>query len=188
MLTHTGTIAGTPMYLSPEALKGPDAIDGRSDIYSLGAVGYFLLTGQPVFTGATIAEVCSAHLYSNPKRPSEQIETSLSPDLETLILRCLAKGPCGPPTGRWPPAGSPASLHGCGEIGPTRTPVFGGSGTGPSFASIARIRSNLDPNRLWTSIGHGVPALSRAGLLRDQQSVYCTRLPGPFYRMSPPFS
>ena len=97
MLTRTGTITGTPMYFSPEALKDPDSIDGRSDLYSLGAVGYLLLTGQDVFTGTTIAEVCSAHLHHNPKRPSERIERSLSVDLETLILRCLAKDPADRP-------------------------------------------------------------------------------------------
>ncbi|HKZ30804.1 MAG TPA: hypothetical protein VJ648_00445 [Vicinamibacteria bacterium] len=58
-VSRTNVVQGTPLYLSPEAITAPDQVDGRGDIYALGAVGYFLLTGQHVFSGATLVEVCS---------------------------------------------------------------------------------------------------------------------------------
>ncbi|MEM9192514.1 MAG: serine/threonine-protein kinase [Myxococcota bacterium] len=85
-------VLGTPLYMAPEAISAPDAVDGRSDLYALGAVGYFLLTGKPVFQGATIVEVCAHHLHSSVTPPSEHIP-SVPSDLEELILQCLEKEP-----------------------------------------------------------------------------------------------
>jgi hypothetical protein len=90
-LTNENTITGTPMYLAPEAITSPDAVDARSDLYALGAVGYFLLTGQHVFDGATIVEVCSKHLLETPVAPSQRLGKPLPKDLEALMLACLAK-------------------------------------------------------------------------------------------------
>jgi serine/threonine-protein kinase len=84
-------ITGTPMYLSPEAIKSPDTVDGRTDIYALGAVAYFLVTGQHVFEGETIVEVCSKHLTMEPIPPSTRLGRALPADLEDVILKCLAK-------------------------------------------------------------------------------------------------
>jgi serine/threonine-protein kinase len=84
-------IIGTPLYLSPEAITNPQGVDGRSDLYALGAVGYMLLTGAPPFGGASVVEVCGHHLHTTPTPPSERVPTPLPEDLERLILKCLAK-------------------------------------------------------------------------------------------------
>lgn len=92
-LSTDNAVSGTPQYLSPETITSPDLVDARSDIYSLGAVGYFLLTGEHVFTGATLVEVCAAHLHERPVSPSERLGKPVPPDLERLVLQCLAKDP-----------------------------------------------------------------------------------------------
>ena len=96
-LTQANVIQGTPLYLSPEAIRAPDAVDARSDLYGLGAVGYYLLTGTHVFGGATTVEVCSHHLHSLPVPPSERLGRPLPTDLERLILACLEKDPARRP-------------------------------------------------------------------------------------------
>ena len=96
-LTQANLIQGTPLYLSPEAIRAPDAVDARSDIYGLGAVGYYLLTGTHVFDGATAVEVCSHHLHSRPEPPSERLGRPVPARLERLILACLEKDPAGRP-------------------------------------------------------------------------------------------
>jgi serine/threonine-protein kinase len=92
-LTNTNTIIGTPLYLAPEAILTPDAIDARSDLYAMGAVGYFLLTGQPVFSGASVVEICVQHVHAEPVPPSVRLDSAVPATLEALILRCLAKKP-----------------------------------------------------------------------------------------------
>jgi hypothetical protein len=92
-VTAHDVVLGTPLYISPEALKGPALVDVRSDIYSLGAVAYYLLTAQPVFAGPSMFEVCAQHLQSIPVAPSERLGRALPGDLEAIVLRCLAKAP-----------------------------------------------------------------------------------------------
>lgn len=92
-----GSIVGTPLYISPEALTLPDEVDGRSDLYSLGAVAHFLLTGAPVFNGRSVVEVCGQHLFSAPEPPSEVLGWRIDDDLERLVLDCLAKEPSARP-------------------------------------------------------------------------------------------
>jgi serine/threonine-protein kinase len=96
-LTQADTLTGTPLYMAPEAITSPDLIDARTDLYALGAVGYYLLTGHDVFTGRTVVEVCSHHLHSMPVPPSERLGTAVDADLEELILRCLEKDPAERP-------------------------------------------------------------------------------------------
>jgi serine/threonine-protein kinase len=86
-------VVGTPFYLSPEAIVAPESIDARSDLYSVGALGYELLTGRPPFEGATVFEVCGHHLHSTPVPPSDRIGARVDPGLEELVLACLAKTP-----------------------------------------------------------------------------------------------
>jgi len=73
ILTHDNTIQGTPLYMAPETISKAGGAEPRSDIYALGAVGYFLLTGEHVFTGKTIVEVCAHHLHTDPVPPSERL-------------------------------------------------------------------------------------------------------------------
>ena len=92
-LTGINAIIGTPMYLAPEGILSPDSVDNRSDLYALGAVGYFLLTGQTVFTGSSVIEICVQHVNAKPVPPSIRLGGDISHALETLILQCLAKHP-----------------------------------------------------------------------------------------------
>jgi eukaryotic-like serine/threonine-protein kinase len=92
-LTAQDMVIGTPLYMAPEAIEHPEKIDHRTDIYAVGAVGYFLLTGAPVFSGKDTLEICRRHIKDQPQPPSERINRPVSPDLEALILRCLAKKP-----------------------------------------------------------------------------------------------
>jgi hypothetical protein len=85
------TIAGTPHYVSPEAINDPEHLDPRADIYALGAVGYWLLTGKVVFEGRTAWEVCSQHLLTPPSPPSARLGRPLPEDLEKVILHALEK-------------------------------------------------------------------------------------------------
>nr|MDQ2643754.1 serine/threonine protein kinase [Myxococcota bacterium] len=86
-------LTGTPLYMSPEQITDPQHVDGRSDLYALGAVAYFLLTGEPPFTGSSVVEVCGHHLHTVPVRPSERLGQHLPEDLERLVLALLEKKP-----------------------------------------------------------------------------------------------
>jgi hypothetical protein len=96
-ITSPNAVTGTPLYLSPEAVNDPDRVDARSDVYAIGAVGYFLLTGSPVFTGATVMEICMKHIQAAPEPPSARRGERIDPSLEGLLLRCLAKSPADRP-------------------------------------------------------------------------------------------
>jgi serine/threonine protein kinase len=92
-LTAAGSVTGTPLYLSPEAVQNPASVDHRSDLYAVGAVGYFLLTATTVFDGASVVEICMKHVQAVADPPSQRLGRRVSPDLEALILRCLSKRP-----------------------------------------------------------------------------------------------
>ena len=92
-LTREGAITGTPLYMSPEALTSPGDVDARSDIYAVGAVGYFLLTGTHVFRGRTLVEVFGHHLHTPPEPPVSRLGKPCPADLEALLLACLSKAP-----------------------------------------------------------------------------------------------
>ncbi len=91
-LTQHGTIIGSPPYMSPEQAAGRGELDARSDIYSLGAVAYFLLTGQPPFVRETAMLMLMAHAYE-PVHPPAALRPELPADLEAIVLRCLEKDP-----------------------------------------------------------------------------------------------
>jgi serine/threonine-protein kinase len=86
-------LAGTPLYFSPEAIVSPEHVDGRSDLYALGSVAYYLLTGQPLFEGRTVMEVCAHHLHTRPVPPSVRAGFAIEPALEAVVMQCLAKSP-----------------------------------------------------------------------------------------------
>ena len=89
----TKVILGTPAYLPPEAVTDPGRIGPAFDLYALGCVGYFLLTGRKVFEGKTDVDMCLQHVTQIPKRPSEVAAVHIPTELEDVILKCLAKAP-----------------------------------------------------------------------------------------------
>jgi serine/threonine-protein kinase len=91
-LTQEGAIAGTPAFMSPEQAGGQQDLDRRSDIYSLGALAYFLLTGQPPFAGQSMIQMLLAHI-SEPPKPLTEHRPDVPGDLQAVVLRCLAKEP-----------------------------------------------------------------------------------------------
>jgi len=96
-LTAADSITGTPLYLPPECIQDPDQADARSDLYSLGGVGYFLLTGRPVFEAASVLEIIRRQVETPPQAISEIVRRPVSPELEKLLLSCLAKSPADRP-------------------------------------------------------------------------------------------
>ena len=95
-LTKDGTTAGTPAYMAPEMATGA-AFDRRADIYSLGCIGYFLLTGTQVFEESTAVAIALAHVQKQPVLPSQRTELPVPSALEEVIMRCLAKNPADRP-------------------------------------------------------------------------------------------
>lgn len=91
------TISGTPQYMAPEAISTPEQVDARTDLYALGAVGYFLLTGQHLFTGRNLVEICGHQLHSLPPPPSARASAPVPSDLEAVVLACLEKDPARRP-------------------------------------------------------------------------------------------
>ena len=85
-----GSFSGTPLYMSPEQASAYEEVDGRADIYSLGAVAYYLLTGQPPFTSKNVLELLAAHRNSEVAPPSH-LATAIPADLDQVILKCMAK-------------------------------------------------------------------------------------------------
>jgi serine/threonine protein kinase len=90
-LTSAEVATGTPLYMSPEQIQAPMQVDGRGDIYAVGAVGYFLLTGTPVFNGSTMVEICMHHIRTPAESISQRLGRPVSPELEALLLKCLEK-------------------------------------------------------------------------------------------------
>jgi len=95
-LTNADAIQGTPQYMSPEAIRTPREVGPAADLYALGAVGYFLLTGTHVFAG-NVVEICGHHLHTSPDAPSARLGAAVDAELEALILACLAKRPADRP-------------------------------------------------------------------------------------------
>jgi serine/threonine-protein kinase len=92
MKTADHVASGTPAYMAPETLTGA-AIDAGVDIYALGCVGYWLLTGQLVFEADTALNVAIKHIHEAPVPPSQRSELEVPAELDALILSCLEKRP-----------------------------------------------------------------------------------------------
>jgi tRNA A-37 threonylcarbamoyl transferase component Bud32 len=86
-------VVGTPHFMPPEAVERPESVDSRGDLYSLGAVGYWLLTGKTLFERETIEDLLVCQVKEPPPHPSQRLGRPLSSDLADLIMRCLAKRP-----------------------------------------------------------------------------------------------
>ncbi len=95
-LTEPEAISGTPAYMAPEMASG-EQVDSRADLYALGCVGYYLVTGQRIFEGNHPMQVLLQHLKSEPVPPSERLGRPVPPLLERLLLHCVAKSPADRP-------------------------------------------------------------------------------------------
>lgn len=91
-LSTKSTILGTPHYIAPEAVTDAEHIGPAADLYALGCVGYFLLTGKRVFDGGTPIEICINHVTKPPTPPSQHV-SGLPSELDAIIMRCLDKQP-----------------------------------------------------------------------------------------------
>jgi hypothetical protein len=99
-LTSPDMVAGTPAYLSPETANG-DPVDGRSDLYSLGCVAYWMLTGRQVFEAEGVIQMIARHLQATPEPPSRFSEEPIPAQLDAIVLACLAKRPADRPASAW---------------------------------------------------------------------------------------
>jgi serine/threonine-protein kinase len=112
-LTVQGTILGSPPYMSPEQAAGKEGLDGRSDIYGLGGVAYYLLTGRPPFVRDTAMQMLLAHAYETVVPPCD-VNPAVPADLQAVVLRCLHKEPAQ----RYPDAHSlERALAACQDAG-----------------------------------------------------------------------
>lgn len=91
-LTDDGEITGSPLYMAPELAMDAENADARADIYAVGAVAFFMLTGRPPFPGNRPIKVLIAHAHDEVPKPSSLVP-SVPADLEAILLRCLAKAP-----------------------------------------------------------------------------------------------
>ena len=98
-LTREGVIAGTPAYMYPEAITASGPVDHRSDIYSLGCVAYWLLTGELVFAAETPVAMLAQHANAEPVAPSQRSELEIPAGLDDAVLACLTKRPDDRPQG-----------------------------------------------------------------------------------------
>ncbi len=134
-LTQDGIISGTPAYMAPEQASGA-RVDARADIYALGGLAYFLLTGRPPFTGPSAMKVLAAQMYEAPAPPS-QYGPDVPADLEAVVLRCLAKSP----PDRFPDVASlEVALAACGSAGrwsPAEAAAWWRSQTGTGVPAAA---------------------------------------------------
>ncbi len=92
-LTKTGVVFGTPRYLAPETVYGTAGVDARADIYTFGAVAYWMLTGRAPFTAQSPVELMIDHVKTVPQRPSEASELEIPSTLEEIVMKCLQKDP-----------------------------------------------------------------------------------------------
>lgn len=113
METAAGMTPGTPAYIAPEMALG-NPVDGRADLYALGGVAYFLLTGKLVFEAETPIQMIARHLHDEPVPPSQRGELPVPAALDQLILACLAKKPEDRPASAAALARSLAAIDGGG--------------------------------------------------------------------------
>jgi len=93
LLTMDNRASGTPAYMAPEIILGEADVDRRADVYALGCVAYFLLTGQLVFEADTPMKMLLQHVQEKPIPPSQRTELPIPPELDALIMSCLEKDP-----------------------------------------------------------------------------------------------
>lgn len=92
-ITKAGVLLGTPRYIAPESVHSQGKADGRTDIYMLGSVAYWILTGQPPFAGSSSVDLIVDHVKNTPKKPSEISELPIPDALDDVVMKCLEKDP-----------------------------------------------------------------------------------------------
>ncbi|HEU4699112.1 MAG TPA: protein kinase [Gemmatimonadales bacterium] len=155
-VTTAGVALGTPAYMSPEQAAADPHVDQRSDIYAVGVMAYEVLAGRPPFTGATPQQVLAAHLTQAPD-PLSRHRPGVSPALEAVVMRCLAKRPAD----RWQTAGELlAALEPLGTpsggVTPTQTRPLAAVGGGRAGTAGGR-------RTRWLAGGAALLALAAAG-------------------------
>ena len=90
-VTASDTRPGTPLYMSPEQIMSPEQVGTQSDVYQIGGLGYFLLTGKPVFEGKDIESIFVQHRWVDPRSPSARANRRIARDLQAVIMQCLQK-------------------------------------------------------------------------------------------------
>ena len=98
LLTSPDVTTGTPAFMAPEMALGEATVDHRVDIYALGCVGYWLLTGRLVFEADTAVKMMLQHIQAEPLAPSRATELEVPPELDAILLDCLAKDPAKRPS------------------------------------------------------------------------------------------
>jgi serine/threonine-protein kinase len=98
-LSTEGSTSGTPAFMAPEVVLGDAVTDHRVDLYALGCVAYWLLTGKMVFEGENALQVMFHHAHTPPPRPSLRVDRPIPAPLEDLIMECLEKDPARRPPG-----------------------------------------------------------------------------------------
>jgi len=141
-LTATGMAIGTPAYMSPEQSAGDRAIDGRSDLYSLGVVGYQMLCGELPFVAANTPSMLVKHLSEQPV-PVNERWPDLPSDLARAVMICLEKDP----ENRFPNAASLATALGTGEM-----PTLSTRSAAPGMVNPPRSRSMLPSAHMPTNL------------------------------------
>jgi serine/threonine-protein kinase len=96
-ITSAGTVSGTPAFIAPESIAGIATVGPPADVYALGCVAYWLLTGQYVFQGANPTMMMMQHLQGAPVPPSHRTKHPVPADFDALIMKCLAKDPAERP-------------------------------------------------------------------------------------------
>jgi serine/threonine-protein kinase len=96
-LTAAHMAAGTPAFMAPEMAVGEERLDGRADLYALGCVGYWLVTGLQVFDEKSPMRLMLAHAHERPERPSRRSEVNIPGAFEELLMACLSKSPADRP-------------------------------------------------------------------------------------------
>src|SRR5690606_9074415 len=92
-LTRSGGLMGTPAYMAPEQIAGSHGVDARTDLYALGCVAFFLLTGRKVFDEPDTQALLAAHVHSEPPRLEPLVHGYFPSELDAIVRACLQKSP-----------------------------------------------------------------------------------------------
>ena len=128
--TRTGTLIGTPAYMSPEQCAGRGRIDARSDVYSLGIVMYEMLTGHVPFKGEGFGDIVVAHLTETAKKPSE-LRADIPPELDAIVMQAIEKEPKGA-FSRWRSSASRSRDPAAFARSPGAVAYFGAAAAAPT--------------------------------------------------------